>query len=150
MGATALLAGTALSAGSKVYGGMQQRRAADQNAAMLHQEAGQSVASGIQGAISTRRQADYVASNARARIAGSGMTTTGTTAENIVGQIEGEGEYRALTSLYQGKDSAQQLDLRAQGVRNEGKAAETAGWMSGISSVLTGGSSFYDKYGATA
>ncbi len=144
----------AFTAASKIYGGIQQKRADDRSAAMLSQEAGQSVASGIQGAIATRRQADYVASNARARIAGSGLTTTGLSAEDTVGNIEGEGDYRALTSLYQGSDRAQELDIRGQGLRNEGSASQTAGWIGGISTVLSDtsrnydrSSSFYNNYG---
>jgi hypothetical protein len=149
MGATALLAGTAISGYSKVYGGMKQKQADDYSASLLSQEAGQSVASGIQGAIQDRRRAAYVASSARAKIAGSGLTTTGTSAISTVGQIRGEGEYRALTSLYQGSDRALELNVRGAGLQDEGDAAQKAGWISGISSVLTGGTSFYDKYGAT-
>lgn len=150
MGATALIAGTAISAGSQVYGGMQKKKADDYAAAQLGQEAGQSTASGIQGAIEQRRRASYVASSARARIAGSGMATTGPSAITTVGGITGEGEYRAGTALYQGEDRAQELRYRAAGLRSEGSAAETAGWLGGISSVMTGGMSFYDKYGAAA
>jgi len=150
MGATALIAGTVLSAGSKIYGGMQQKRAMDASAGMLDQEAGQSVASGIMAAQNERRKASYVASNARARIAAGGLATTGTSAISTVGQIRGQGEYNALTSLYEGQDRAIGLNYQAAGMRNEGSAAETAGWMSGISSVLTGGTSFFDKYGQAA
>jgi hypothetical protein len=149
MGATALIAGTALSAGSKIYGGMRQKEAMDQSASMMNTEATQSVASGIQGAIADRRRATYVASNARARTAASGLTTTGTTAEANVGNIRAQGEYNALTSLYQGQDRAQELNFRAGQLRNEGSASQTAGWIGGISSVLSGGTNFFDKYGAT-
>lgn len=148
MGATALIAATAMNASGQIYGGMQKKRADDYAAAQLGQEAGQSTASGIQGAIEQRRRASYVASSARARIAASGMTTTGPSAITTVGGITSEGEYRARTALYQGEDRAQELQYRAAGLRNEGDAAEKAGWMGGISSVMSGGSSFYDKYGS--
>jgi hypothetical protein len=152
MGATAAitLAGTAISAGGKIAAGYSQKNALDTGAAQLEQQAGQSVASGIQGAIQDRRRATYVASNARATTAAAGLTTTGTSAIANVGAIRGEGEYRALTSLYQGYDRASELDERASGMRTEGSNAVKSGWISGISSVLSGGSSFYDKYGATA
>lgn len=148
MGATALIAGTALSVGGKIAGGYATRNAMDASAAELQQEAGQSVASGIQGAIQDRRRAAYVASNAQARIAGAGLTTTGTSAQEVIGQIKGEGEYKALTSLYQGYDRSSELNFRAGQMRTEGSNAITAGWLSGMSSVLSGGSSFYDKIGA--
>lgn len=149
MGATAgimaLVAG-----GAKVAGGYAQKSALDSTASELHQEAGQSVAAGIQASIQDRRRAAYVASGARARTAASGMATTGTSAIANVGQIRGEGEYRALTALYQGEDRASELDFRAGQMRTQGSNAVTAGWISGASSVISGGSSFYDKYGATS
>lgn len=149
MGATALLAGTAIVAGGKIAGGYAQKNALDSAAGELSQEAGQSVAAGIQGAIQDRRRATYVASSARARTAAGGMTTTGTSAIANVGEIRGQGEYNALTALYQGADRASELNFKAAGMRQSGSNAVTAGWISGISSVLSGGTSFYDKYGAT-
>jgi hypothetical protein len=146
-----MLAGTALSAYGKVAGGYAQKGALDASASQLEQEAGQSVASGIQGAIQDRRRAAYVASNARAATAAGGLTTTGTSAVANLGQIRGEGEYRALTSLYQGYDRASELDFRASGMRTEGSNAVKGGWLAGMSTVLSGASSpaaqsFYDKY----
>lgn len=143
------LAGTAISVIGKVSSGYAQKGALDSSATQLQQEAGQSVASGIQGAIQDRRRATYVASNARAATAAAGLATTGTSAIANVGAIRGEGEYRALTSLYQGEDRASELNYRASGMRTAGSNAVTSGWISGMSSVLSGGSSFYDKYGAT-
>lgn len=149
MGTTALLAGTALGAYGKVKGGYDQRSALNASASELQQEGGQSVASGIQGAIQDRRRATYVASNARAETAAGGLATTGTSAIANVGQIRGEGEYRALTSMYQGYDRANELNFRAGSMRAEGSNAVKSGWLSGMSTVLSGGTSFYDKYGAT-
>lgn len=137
-----IYAGVALTAYGKVAGGYAQKGALDATASELSQEAGQSVASGIQGAIQDRRRATYVASNARARTAAGGLATTGTSAVANVGQIRGEGEYRALTSLYQGEDRANELDFRAEQMRTEGSNAVTAGWISGATS-------FYSKYGAS-
>jgi hypothetical protein len=147
MGATAAL-GVAMQAGGKIAGGYAQKGALDASADQLTQEAGQSVASGIQGAIMDRRRATYVASSARARTAAGGLTTTGTSAIANVGEIRGMGEYNALTSLYQGEDRAQELDYRAQGMRRSGSNAITGGWLSGMNTVLTGAgqSSFFDKY----
>lgn len=146
-----LYAGAAISIYGKVAGGYAKKGALDAGAAQLEQEAGQSVASGIQGAIQDRRRATYVASNARAATAAGGLTTTGTSAIANVGQIRGEGEYRALTSLYQGYDRAGELKDRASGMRVEGSNAVKSGWISGASTLLSDGSSssFYDKYGAT-
>lgn len=148
MGATAAI-GMALQTYGKVKSGYAQKSALDASASELQQEAGQSVASGIQGAIQDRRRAAYVESSARARTAAGGLTTTGTSAIDNLGMIRAEGEYRALTSEYQGTDRSSELDYRASQMRNEGSNDVTAGWMGGVSSVLSGGASFYTKYGAT-
>jgi hypothetical protein len=148
MGMTAAVTGTLLSAGGKVYGAQKSAASADYSAAVLDQQAGQSVASGIQGSINERRKAQYVASAAQARAAASGGGATDPTVVDIIGNIQGEGEYRALTELYQGQDRATSLRARASGLRREASAERTSGWLSGISTVLSGGSSFYDKYAA--
>lgn len=148
MGATAMSVGTVLNAGGKIAGGLRQGTSLQETAGYLENEAGQAVASGIQGSIEARRRATYVASAAAARTAGAGMTTTGTSAVANEGLIRGEGEYRALTSLYQGYDRALELGVQASARRNEAGAAERAGWLSGITTVLSGGESFYSKYGS--
>lgn len=142
------LAGTAISAYGKVKAGYAQKGAFDAASNELTQEAGQSVAAGIQGAIADRRRGAYVASNAQARIAGGGLATTGTSAEAVVGGIKGQSEYDAQTALYQGYDRASELNFRAGQMRTQGSNAVTGGWISGAGSVLTGGTSFYDKYAA--
>jgi hypothetical protein len=129
-----------LSAAAKVGGGVAQKNALDNSASEITQEGGQSVAAGIQGAIQDRRRAAYVESSARARTAAGGLTTTGTSAIDNLGQIKGEGEYRALMSMYQGEDRASELDYRASQLRDEGSSAVVA-------SVLSAGASFYSKYG---
>lgn len=143
MGATA-----AIMAVSKVAGGYAQRNALDAAADEYSQEGGQSVASGIQGAIQDRRRATYVSSSAQARTAASGLTTTSTSSIANMGQIKGEGEYRALQAMYQGEDRANELDYRASQMRTQGSNAVISGWLSGVSSVLSGGTSFYTKYAA--
>lgn len=147
MGATAVLAGTMFSAGSKVYGGMQQAKAMDAAAGQLDIEGGQAVAQGIQGAEVARLRGKYVASNARALTAASGLTTTGTSAIANEGQIEGQAEYDALSAMYSGESKAQDLEFRAANMRSEAGAQRTAAWLSGISTIFSGGSTWYDKYG---
>lgn len=125
----------------EVAGGFAKKSADDTAAGQISQEAGQSVASGIQASIEDRRRASYVASGARAKTAASGLTTTDTSAIKNVGDIRGQGEYEAQTALYQGYDRASELTYRANQLRNEGNNAV-------VSSVIDAGTSFYDKYAA--
>ena len=150
MGATAAV-GMGVSALSRVAGGYAQKGALDASANELTQEAGQSVAAGIQGATAMRRRSTYIASNAQARIAGGGLSTTGTSAEEVIGGIKGQGEYEALTQLYQGADRASELNFRARQMRTQGSNAVTGGWIGGAASVLSfagspAGQTFFDKY----
>lgn len=149
MGATASISGTALNSVGGIAGGIAKRRALDAAAGQLNEEATQSVAAGIQANQQARRQANYVLSNAQARIAGGGLTTTGTSAVRTQGEIAAQGEYNARTAIYQGEDRAAELNYRASTLRNEGTAAQTSGILQGVSSAIKGGQSFYDKYGSS-
>jgi hypothetical protein len=147
MGATNMLAGTVLSSGAKVYGGMRQGAALDASAGQLQMEGTQAAAEGIQGAEAARLRGRYIASNARGLTAASGLTTTGTSAIANEGQIRGQAEYDALSATYSGQSKAQDLEFRAATLRSEAGAQRTAAWMSGISTIFDGGTSWYQKYG---
>jgi len=148
IGAYASLAQLGLSAGGKFMAGRMQRQSDQYAVGVLGQEANASAASGIQGAIADKRYTNYVASSAAARAAASGTTGTSPTVLNVLSNIQSQGEYKALNSIYTGEDRANELLSRATGLRREGQAAQTSGWLSGISSVLSGGVSWYNKYGA--
>ena len=132
----------------KVYQGQAQKASLQGAANQLNMEAGQAVASGIQRSIMERRKTAYVASNANAEIAAGGLTTTGTSAQAVVGQIKGQGEYNARTALYEGQERANELNYDASLRRNEAKAAATAGYLSAAGSVVSEGGDFYSKYGS--
>ncbi len=145
MGATA----GAMAVIGKIYQGQQQRVALQGAANQLNMEAGQARATGIQRSIMERRKTDYVASNANAEIAAGGLATTGTSAQSVVGQIKGQGEYNARTALYEGEQRGSELDYDATLRRNEAKAAATASYFSAAGSAVSDGTDFYTKYGNT-
>lgn len=134
----------------KVYQGQQQRVSLQGAANQLNMEAGQSVATGIQRSIAERRKADYVASNAQAEIAAGGLSTTGTSAQKIIGQIKGQGEYNARTALYEGEQQGNELNYDASLRRNEAKAAAVSSYFSAAGSAVSDGMDYYTKYGAAA
>lgn len=143
-----MFAGTVLQGAGRISAGNAAKAADYSDAQRYNIAAGQSIAAGIKGAEGSRMRAAYVASNARGMTAASGLTTTGTSAIANVGQIRGMGEYQALTQLYQGEEEANDLNYRAARARASGNAAQTGGWLSGISTIFTGGKSWYDKYGS--
>lgn len=147
MGQTASLTSTALGAFSKIRGGQVQAGSLNAAAASLNQDAGQSVAAGIQGMIGERQRTSYVVSQAIARGAGSGGVATSESALMNQGRIQAQGDYKGLTQLYEGNERAAELEQRAQGYSREASASQSSGWLSGMASVLHGGQSFFDKYG---
>ena len=134
----------------KVYQGQQQKASLQGAANQLSMEAGQSNAAGIQRTIMERRKTDIVASNANAEIAASGLSTTGTSAQAVVGGIKGQGEYNARTALYEGEQRGNELNYDATLRRNESKAAVTASYFSAAGSAVSDGTDFYSKYGSAA
>jgi hypothetical protein len=142
-----MLTGTIMQGAGRAAGGMASKAAMDSDATRYNTAAGQAIASGIQGAESARLRSAYIASNARGMTAASGLTTTGTSAVANVGRIRGMGEYQALTSIYEGEEQANDDRYRAARMRAAGSAAQTGGWLSGISTIFSGGTSWYNKYG---
>lgn len=140
-------AGTVLSA----YGSIQQgNAAADAGASEARQlayRAGQTRASTQRGANDARRQGRYIVSRGRAIAAKSGAGVTDPTVINTLADVSAEGEYAALTRMYEGEDSAQGMEATARARKREGNAAQTSGYLRAASTVLNQGVSLWDKYG---
>lgn len=139
--------------GINVLGEQKAARAADANASsvasQLNYNAGQSRAMAQRQAINENRNTAYVTSRAQALAAASGGGASDPGVTSIIGNIQGEGEYRALTALANGDVQASGLEAQARAVRNMGSAQRTAANMSSVSTVLNGASSFWNKYGKT-
>jgi hypothetical protein len=118
-----LLAAAAL----QLAGMQQQKQAIKADAAFAAQQqlaaAGRSRASGQRRAADERRQARLVESALQARAAGGGLDPT---AVNLAANIAGEGEYRALTALYEGDAGAMDLERQADATRRTAQARASA------------------------
>lgn len=139
---------TAVTAYSAIRQGTAANAVARSEAAQMEDQANAERAASQRAYLEEKRQARYVSSRAQAVAAASGAGVSDPTVANIISGIEGEGEYRALSRLYQGDVTAQGLQYGAQVRRKEGRAAKTAGYLSAASTVLSGASSLYGKYGA--
>lgn len=141
-----MIAGTVLSAGGSIYQGTKAKKAADSEAAQLEYAAGQQRAASQRTAEEQRRQARLAISRTQAVAGGGGSDQT---VVDLVGDMAGEGELRALTALYEGDDRAFGMERQAEARRREGKAARTAGYTRAVASVLRGGEdrSMFAKYG---
>jgi hypothetical protein len=139
--------GTVLSAFGSIRGGKEAKKAADTEAARLRRQAGQTRASAQREALEVRRTSRYAQSRAQALAASSGGGASDPTVQNIIADLAGEGEYGALTALYEGEERALGMEDTATAVQREGRAKRTAGYLQGASTLLSGASSISEKYG---
>jgi len=143
-------AGTAVGVAGQVSASQDAAENARLAALQAEQDANNSAAAGQRQAIDERRQAARLQSRALAVAAASGASATDPTVVTDLGQLKGEGEYRALSRLYSGDAEAENLRQQASAIRSTGKARRTAGLIGAASSVLSGATSIYDRYYAKA
>lgn len=141
------VAGTALSAGGSIIGANDEAREMRREAAQLETQAGLERASSHRAAMEEKRQSRLAASRARAVAAASGAGVDDPTVVNLIAGIEGEGEYRALSALYEGDQKALGMEAEAAARRRGAKSTKRAGLIKGASTILSGGASLYDRYG---
>lgn len=132
------------------YSSIEQGKAARANAetvAIQQERAGKAdQAESQREALNERKKANYAASRALAVSAASGAGT----ADNIIGDLQAEGDYRVLSALYQGDTDAQLAKFAAGATRRQGAARQRGAYMNAGSTILGGASDFYSKYGDTS
>ncbi len=136
----ALVAGTVMSAGGSLMEGSAAKKSADFQAAQMDRNALSVEATSQRVAIEERRKAELVKSRARAVAAAGGGTTTDVGITDLLSKIDAEGEFNALSALFEGREKATGMRTQAAGARVSGKAAKKAGQMKALSTALTGGS----------
>lgn len=134
--------------------GKAQQQATDYQAQQAVVQAGQERAAAQRRAIAQRRATDRVQSNLQARAAASGGGALDPSVIDISGDIAQEGEYRALSALYEGEDRARGLENSASLRRYEGSASRAAGNTAAdiygtraLGTALSGASTLFAKYG---
>jgi hypothetical protein len=140
-------ASTVMSAVSSQQQGAAADRAATFRAEQLEQAAGQERAGAQRAAMEQRRQGRLALSRLQAIAGGGGLDPTVVT---LAGRLAGEGEYRALSALYEGEERALGMEMQGEAARYEGRLARRAGNMRALSSVVSfagssQGSALYDK-----
>lgn len=141
------VAGAALSAGGSIISANSEAKELRREAVQLETNAGLERASSQRRAMEERRQAGLAASRGLAVAAASGGGVDDPTIVNLLAGIEGEGEYRALTALYEGEESARGMEAEAAARRRGAKSTKTAGLIKAGSTILSAGSSLYGRYG---
>lgn len=127
-------------------GQRKQQNAAEQagelNAAQLERRAQAEAAMSQRAALEERRQARLAQSALQARAGGGGPDI-----ERIAGDLEAEGEYRALSALYSGRTGADSARFGAAVARANARDAASASRIDQFGSLLSFGSKMYDAYG---
>lgn len=133
-----------LQAGSSVIQGNAADKVAGYEATQLEQRAGQTRATAQRQAIEDRRRARLANSRLQALAGGGGGDVT---AVKLASDIAGEGEYKALSSLYEGEESAVGDEQAAMARRMEGKNAKRAGRIKLISSIFSSAGDIMGAFG---
>lgn len=155
---TLALVGTIASVGGSIVSGlgqMQAGRAANASAkfqaAQLEQRVGQERAAAQRQAIEERRKAAFAISRGQAVAAASGGGATDPTVLDVTGGVAAQGEYNALSALFEGEERARGAQLQATATRMEGKQAKKAGMIGGLGTIAGGvGQTLYMRYGDSA
>lgn len=158
VGAVGTLVSSESSASAAKAAGKDANRVAKWEAAQLERNAGQERAAAQRQAIEERRQGRLAISRARALAGASGAGVSDPTVTNILADLASQGETNALTAMWEGEESARNMEFQAAGRRYEGATAKAAGktqaaairragYLDTIGTVLEGGSDFYTKYG---
>ena len=139
--------GTLLKAGSTIMSSRAEAKQLKGQAKQLEAQAGTERASSQRRAIEDRRQARLATSRGLAVAAASGAGADDPTVVNMMADLEGEGEYRALASLYEGEEQARSLQAEAVARRTEAKNTKRAGLINAAGTILSSASSMAGKYG---
>lgn len=158
-----MVGGGILSAGSAFQQGQAASRMAtiqanqlDESATQLEESAKQQEGVSQLKAAESKRQARLLQSRVIALAAANGGDTSEKNINDILLNIEGEGEYRALMDLYNGSSAGYELRNRARTARQqslvtrfEGRQARRAGNMAAFGGLLSSAgsaASFSSKY----
>lgn len=117
------------------YKGYQAKKLKEEEAKGLQEAAVRQMAITSREMQEEIRNKELMHSRAIAVAGISGAGTDGLT--KLLGDLNTEGEYRVMSVLWNGQNEAEGLIYRAEAAEREGKAAQTAGIIDGITSAVS-------------
>lgn len=132
------IAVSAVSAGSALFQGQAQKRAADAQAEQLRRQAEAQRDQGAAAAEVTQRDAARTRSAARAALAGSGVDIGDGSAIVIDRDIAQRGNFDAYNALLSGERAGRNSEFQADMSRAAGRNAQTASFLQAGASVAQG------------
>jgi hypothetical protein len=146
-------AGTIMGGNAAAAAGKSQQDAAYFKAAQEEQAAQESRAAAQRTALEKDRQARLLQSTLQANAAASGGGAADPTIIGLGQDIAGRGEYQSLMDLYTGENRARGLEDQAMGSRMsgdaalaEGKAKQSASYLSAAGTLIGSAGSAYKTY----
>lgn len=125
--------------------GAQKRKMKMQEAEGLTEAANRKMAATSAKMEEAKEVKERMESRALAVAAASGGGIDDPTMVNLIGDLNAEGEYRVLSTLYVGQDEAEGLRAQAEARSREGEAALNTGYVNAAKTVMslwTGGKGF--------
>lgn len=141
------VAGPLISGVGGIIGANENAKQLSYQADQLDRNAGNTRASSQRSSIDQRHKTDLASSRALALAAASGGGASDPTVVNNIAAIDGEGEFRALSALYDGDQEALGMEDKGKALRAEASNGKKAAWFNAAGSILKAGSTLYDKYG---
>lgn len=138
--------GAGVGAAGSIIGARDKARELRSEADQLETQAGLTRATSQRQSIEERRQAKLVESRAQALAAANGGGSD-VSVVKAISEIQGEGEYRALTALYEGNERAAGMEGEAAAKRRGAKSVKTAAAFEAAGSIIKAGSSLAQRYG---
>ncbi len=120
------------------YKGYQAKKLKEEEAQGYRDAAGRQMAITSREMQEEIRNKELMHSRAIAVAGISGAGTDGIT--KLLGDLNTESEYRVMSTLWNGQNEAEGLQYRAEAAEREGKAAQTAGIIDGITSSVSASS----------
>lgn len=138
-----LAAGTALAAGSAIYGGIQQQKAADTQAELTRRQTAQEADAAVAQAEKIRRAGRQQQAEATANLAASGISVGSGTPIRISNEIYRTSEQDAYQTILSGTRAQTAGDIQAGMLSSAGQNAATTGYLNAGSSLLGGAAASY-------
>lgn len=138
--------GTIAQARGQQEAGESAKYEANYAATQEHNQANTVAAEGEQKAQQQDLQTQYMLSSAAAKAAGSGGSVDDPSTQNVMQTIAGQGRLRSLMDIYQGQQSAQNLNNEATATAYGGELKAQAGQTAATSTIIGGASSMFSKY----
>ena len=146
--------GSIIGAVGTIMTGQAQAAAMEYQAKQLEVKATEERAAAQREAIEQGTETEYIISRQRAVAGASGLGVLDDTVLKLASDTAGAGRYRQLMTQYGGKSRQSGLLAQAEAARMSGRAALTGSYFAaaghaigGLSTLMSGGTSLYQKYG---